>query len=392
MDLSKVGIDVVRISRIEKIHDRFGYKFLQKVFNPWEIEYLHNKNLKTESIATMFSFKESISKAMGTGICKNLGFKDIKIFHTEEGAPYGLVGEDEFFLSNSHDGEYTITFALKDTSKIKLGKNDIKKIYKKRPDNGHKGTFGRTMIIASSPGMIGSGYLSSLAALRSGSGLVYHYIDDLSELKIPLSIKHTEVILKWSNPLKDIMSMDSVLFGPGVGVTREKRALLNDLLSKEIKLVIDADGINMLAEDTSGLIIKKADLILTPHILEFSRLVGELVVPGDKLYRRAKDFAKFYNLVLVLKDSKTYITNGEKEYILDRENSGLATAGSGDVLSGIIVSLLGQGYDSFSAAVMGAEIHSLAGQLAAEKNSKTSMIASDILDNLKYVFKNLEGR
>lgn len=384
-----LGIDIVKIKRIEEVYNLHKDKFLDKVFNDDEIEYIKSKNYKSETIAGMFSFKESISKSLGTGFGKDLKFKDININHDKLGKPSGKAKDKDFSLSASHDGEYVVTVANTSDDSFEI-ESEIKEKFVPRKDNTHKGSFGKTMIIASSEGMVGAGYLASKAALKSGCGLTYHYVFEEDDIFLPLSIKHTEVILKKTNPIRDINKMNSVLFGCGLGVSRNKREVLKDLLDSEINIVIDADGINMLSEDMSKLIVKKANVILTPHILEFSRMTKEVLSPGKRLYNLAKDFAKTYNVVLVLKDSKTMITDGERVGFIERENSGLSTPGSGDVLSGIITSLVAQGYDNFEAAYLGAQIHSLAGEVASKQKSKSSMIASDIIDGLDKVFKSLE--
>lgn len=384
-----IGIDLVKISRITKIYEKFGSKFLNKIFNDEEIEYIASKNYKAETMAAMFSIKESVSKAMGTGIRDGLGFKDIKICHDELGAPSVFVCDDKLSVSTSHDGEMAVTIALGEKSSDMSKKISFVE-YKRRDDNSHKGGFGKCMVIAGSRGMIGSGYLSSMAALRTGAGLVYHYVRKDDDIFMPLSIKHTEVILRDNYPTEDISNMDVVLFGPGVGINRYNRALLTELLAEDINLIIDADGISMLSEDLSRLTTKKARVILTPHLIEFSRLVKKVYAPGEEVKRVAKDFAKFYNLTLVLKDYNTYVTDGNKAFTLEGQNSGLATAGSGDVLSGIITSLVGQGYDDYSASTLGVKIHSAAGEKAVQVNSKAGMIASDLLEALKEVNLDLE--
>lgn len=391
LNYRNIGIDIVDVKRIEKIYDKFGDKFLHKIFNPLEIDYIKARNCKAETIAALFSFKESISKALGTGFSKGLTFKDIEIFHSPLGTPRGVAKGDKFMLSASHDGNFAVTVALYDDFGVEIPRR-VNELYKPRTDKSHKGTFGKSMVITGSKGMVGAGYLSSTAALKSGCGLTYHYVSNEDEIFLPLSTMHLEVILRNTNPLRDLHGMDGVLFGCGVGVNRKKRELLRQLLAEEINLVIDADGINMLAENLSSLISKKAKVILTPHILEFSRLTGKVIAPGEKLYSLAKDFAKIYNVVLVLKDSKTVITDGDSLEIVDRENSGLATAGSGDVLAGIITSLVAQGYGNYDAAVLGVYIHSLSGEFASKKKSKTSMIARDVIDSLDDVFRILEER
>ncbi|MFB0971445.1 MAG: NAD(P)H-hydrate dehydratase [Neofamilia sp.] len=391
MNYKNIGIDIVDISRVERIYNRFGIKFIERIFNPLEIDYIRARNNKAETIAALFSFKESIAKALGTGFTQGLTFKSIKIFHSNLGAPRGEAKGKKFLLSATHDGNFAVTVALIDGNGVDIPSRVIE-LYRPRLDKSHKGTFGKSMIITGSRGMVGAGYLSSTAALKSGCGLTYHYVSEEDEIFSPLSTMHIEVILKDSSPFKDLARMDSVLFGCGVGINRNKREVLRRLLAEDIQLIIDADGINMLAEDLTHLISKKAKVILTPHIMEFSRLTGEVVAPGERLYSLAKDFAKVYNVVLVLKDSKTIITDGNSLEIIDRENSGLATAGSGDVLAGIIASLVAQGYELLDAASLGVYIHSLSGEIASKKKSKTSMVARDIIDGLDDVFRILEER
>lgn len=393
--MTSIGVDLVKIKRIKNLYYKFGQKFLDKCFTEGEIAYIKKKNYKDETIAGMFSFKESIAKCLGTGFGKDLKFKDIEICHDKNGAPYALAKGREFYISSSHDGDYVVTVGSEKPGRSKGNLDipeDLFKLYKQRPDRSHKGSFGRTMVIGSSKSMLGAGYLSALASLKAGCGYTYHYVFKEDDILLPLSIKHTEVILRQGNILEESKKMDGILFGPGLGLSRNKREVLKELLLGDNKLVLDADGINMLAEDVDKLYVKNSQLILTPHILEFSRLIKEVIPPGPRLYERAKEFAKEYKLVLVLKDSVTLITDGESSHFIERENSGLATAGSGDVLAGIITSFLAQGYDPYEAALLGAEVHSLAGLGAAEEKSKTSMLAGDIINGLDRVFKNLEER
>lgn len=389
MQSYNIGVDILKIERIEKIYSKFGQRFLDKIFNELEKEYIREKNYNIETIAGMFSFKETVAKCMGTGFGKNLKFKDITIFHDHLNKPYAIAKNRHILLSASHDGGLVITVGSLEKDFLEVPKL-VRDIYIKRIDKSHKGTFGRTMVIASSNGMVGAGYLASCASLRAGCGYTYHYVFEEDNIFLPLSIKHTEVILKCGKFIEDSRKMDSILIGPGLGVSRNKREVLRQLLETKSNLVIDADGLNILAEDISLLLKKKANVVLTPHILEFSRLVKEIIPPGERLYKLAKEFARENKVVLVLKDSKTFVTDGFNSELVDKENSGLATAGSGDVLSGIITSLIAQGYDGFNGALLGVHIHSLAGELASRKKSKATMLASDIIDNMDCVFRILE--
>ena len=388
--LHRIGIDILKVSRIDKILKKHKNRFIDKVFTDNEKEYIKSKDFNSLNVASLFSFKESISKAIGTGFGKSLKFKDIEITYDDLGKPSGSALDYDFSLSASHYGEYVVTMAILESKKIEIPA-EVLKVYKKRSDNGHKGTFGKVMAIASSRGMIGSGFLSTTAALRTGSGLVYHYVFKEDGIVDLLSLKHTEVIVREEGIFDNLSDMDAVLFGPGLSTSENKKQVLEKLLKSNINIIIDADGLNMLSNLKSDLHKKNSKVIITPHILEFKRLINKLDITKEELIIEAKTFAKKYDLIVILKDSKTYITDGDREYILDRENSGLATAGSGDVLSGIITSLVGQGYELYDASVLGVNIHSLAGIVSKNKHSKTSMVASDIIASLGSVFKILEG-
>ena len=383
---SGVGIDIVKINRIKKLYLKYGVDFLERIFNPNEIDYIMSKGYPVETIAGMFSMKESVAKALGTGISKGLNFRDIRIDYTDKGAPYGLAKDYKLKLSVSHDGDYVVSTAIKSNNSITLPV-ELTNTYL-RCDNTHKGSYGKAMIYASSKGMIGAGYLTCMAALRSGCGLVYHYVDPLDNIADLLSIKHTEAIVRDTDPLIDVMDMDCVAFGPGVGQDISKKDILKNLLKLNIPLVIDADGINIL--DLKHFKKKKAFTIITPHIGEFKKLIDSDKI-GDDLREQAKKFAKEYSTIVVLKDYQTYITDGSREYILDKPNSALSTPGSGDILTGVITSMVSQGYSLWDSALLGVNIHSLAGHISAINNSKTATIATDIIGSLKEVFVRLES-
>ena len=386
MSTENIGIDITESNRFEKLYSKYGDKFLEKFCNPSEIEYIKSKNNNIDTIASIFSFKEAISKAIGTGITQDTTFADISITYDKKGAPTGHYNGREYKISASHDKGLVVTTAIGEKRLLHIP-NDVRELFKSRDESGHKGTFGKVMIVASSKGMVGAGYLSSMSALRSGSGLVYHYVDPLDNIFLPLSIKHTEVILRDSNPLDDTDEMDAILIGPGLGKEASKYKLVENILEVNKPIIIDADGINILGSFKEKLKRRKSPTILTPHTGEFKRLIGG---GKDDLEKCARDFGKEYKVNVILKDSTTYITDGTKDYKLNLQNSAMSTAGSGDVLAGIVTSLIGQGYDPFDGSVLGVNIHSLAGRVAGRKYSKSSTIARDILESLKDVFRELE--
>lgn len=266
---------------------------------------------------------------------------------------------------------------------------EIKCILQKRKDNSHKGTYGKVGIIAGSKGMTGSAFLASNASLKSGSGLVYNIVD--SDIFDIMSIKYVEVIAKcFENNEKlriFLNTLDSICIGPGIG-TDNKNELLRMTVEVNKPLLIDADGLNILSKDINLLNKRSAPTVLTPHLKEFSRLTNFDInyISNNKL-SCVEEFVNNYDVVLVLKGHETIVASKNEIYINKTGNAGMATAGSGDVLSGIITSFLGRNISAFDSAKIGTFIHGLAGDFAAEKYSMESMIASDIINSLADVFK-----
>lgn len=278
--------------------------------------------------------------------------------------------------------------------------NSIPKL-KPRAVDGHKGDYGKVCIIAGSVGMSGAAALAGRAALRSGAGLVRVALPK-SVLPIVASIEpsFTTIALPEDENgristkavdtvLNSVDENDAVAFGPGIGVSRAIRSILEILLEQpSLRLLIDADGLNNLARMKNWPTKRKANLILTPHPGEMKRLWSGLLrqaLPTDR-QDLARTFAQQTGSIVVLKGAGTVVTDGEKVYINRTGNPGMATAGSGDVLTGIITALMGQGLSNFDAAVLGVTIHGLAGDIAAEKLGPISLIATDIIDALSGAF------
>jgi NAD(P)H-hydrate epimerase len=271
----------------------------------------------------------------------------------------------------------------------------------RKPDS-HKGDFGRVCIIAGSIGFSGAAAIAAKSALRSGAGLVRLAVPQ-SVLPIVAAIEpcYTTIPLAEDSSgkisakavdtvLKAVEENDVVAFGPGVGVSGGVKTVLENLLRLDgLRLVIDADGLNNLALLKNWSDINKASLILTPHPGEMKRLWTSLLrkpMPSDR-EAVAVEFADAAKIVLVLKGHGTVVADAEKVYINTTGNPGMATAGCGDVLTGIITALCGQGLDNFDASVLAVYIHGLAGDLAAKDKGQISMIATDILDYLPQAFR-----
>lgn len=262
----------------------------------------------------------------------------------------------------------------------------------KRPADGHKGTFGRVLVIAGSKYMCGASYLSSYAAYKAGAGLVE--ILAPIENRIILNCLLPEAIITTYSDADDFLNKlqisakkaDSVVFGPGFGRRDDEVTYLDAVCSLDNRLIIDADGLNILSDNPSYLKKLPPKTIITPHIVEFSRLVNRSAksIKEDKAILSAA-FAKKYNLIVVLKDHETIIaTPGGGMYVNRCGNSGMATGGSGDVLSGIIGALLAfKKVNKSMAAALGVLMHAVAGDRAAQKEGERAVIARDIANNIE---------
>ncbi len=273
-----------------------------------------------------------------------------------------------------------------------------------RPVDGHKGLFGKILIVGGSVGFSGAPALAGRAALRSGAGLVCVAVPG-STLPIVASLEpcYTTIPLaedadgKIASDTAGILAdhakqNDVVAFGPGIGVSAGVKDVLLHLLGIEsLKIVIDADGLNTLAlcGGAGGWVEKKkASVILTPHPGEMQRLWKSLFrgkMPEDRAEQAAK-LAEQTGTTVVLKGAGTVVADGKKVYVNTTGNAGMATAGAGDVLTGVIAALAGQNLNLMDAAVAGVYIHGLAGDLAAKEKGQISLIATDIIDFLPAAF------
>jgi NAD(P)H-hydrate epimerase len=249
--------------------------------------------------------------------------------------------------------------------------------------------------------MSGAAALAGRAALRAGAGLV-RVATPKRVLPIVASIEPSfttialpedstgRISAKAINTILDAVSEnDVVAFGPGIGVSGALRSVLQTLLEqKGLRLIIDADGLNNLTALKDWPDRLKAKPILTPHPGEMKRLwsgVFREPLPTDR-QQQAGQLARHTKTVVALKGAGTVVTDGQKIYINKTGNPGMATAGSGDVLTGAITALMGQGLSDFDAAVLGVYIHGLAGDIAAEKVGQVSLMATDIIESLSDAF------
>lgn len=276
---------------------------------------------------------------------------------------------------------------------IKVNKAFILDIYKPILNDTHKGIQGHALLIGGSYGKMGSVCLSSKAALRTGCGLVTAFVPkcgyEIVQIAIPEVMVLTDENEKILSNINYNFEPNAIGIGMGIGQdTLTEKAFYNFLLNNKTNLVIDADGLNILSKNKNWLSLLPPKTILTPHKKELERLIGTWQTEEEKL-AKVTQLANENNLIIVVKDAPTLIISKSEIYQNITGNQALATAGSGDVLSGIITSLLAQNYEPKKAAILGVYLHGLTADIAAPEMSYQAFIASDIIGYLGKVFLEL---
>lgn len=409
-----IGVDIIEVDRIERAIAK-NEKFLERIFSQQELLYIKSRGNNKCTISGLFSSKESVSKALGTGI---RGFKwtDIEIAHDNLGKPKVNLrgnakqiavkkGINKISLSISHIAEKAIAISIAQGALDKdidenIKDNEFKNILIKRNKHSHKGTYGRVGIIGGSKGMSGAPFLASSAALRTGSGLVYTMVPEI--ISQVLEIKSTEAIVQSfkdngygfsKEAIDDIIyhskQLDVVALGPGLGLDKDRVVFVKALLKNlKLPIVLDADGLNCIVGDEKTLRDRKNPTVLTPHLREFSRLIDlDIAKIEIEKEKHIMEFARKHKIILVLKGHNTMVCDGKDIYINNTGNPGMATAGTGDVLTGIIASLLGQGIEAFNAAKLGVYLHGLAGDIVKREKGEQGLIASDIISSIPFAIK-----
>ncbi|HEA29103.1 MAG TPA: NAD(P)H-hydrate dehydratase [Leeuwenhoekiella sp.] len=284
-----------------------------------------------------------------------------------------------------------------DTGTCLIDMEDIKKRFKKRDKYTHKGTFGHSMIIGGSYGKIGAVVLSAKACLKAGSGLVTAYVSQFAMPILQTSIPEVMVLTDRQNgryieEIKFDLDPDVIGIGMGMGTAPITIEALEQFLKNNKKpLVIDADALNCMAKNKDLLKLLPTKSVLTPHPKELKRLMGEWEDDFDKL-KKAKDFAEKYDIVLVIKGANTITVYERNLYVNNTGNPGMATGGTGDVLTGIITALIAQGYKAVDAAILGVYLHGLAGDLAAEELGYEALTAGDLVEHLGKAYLEIKGK
>lgn len=286
-----------------------------------------------------------------------------------------------------------------------MSTNDMENIMPRRKSKSHKGTYGKCFVVAGSTGLTGAAFLSSIACVKCGSGLVSlgcpkslnSVFETLSKEVMTLPLEDYNGILT-KNAIDGIVkkanNSDVFLYGCGLSVNEDINEITKSIIYRvNVPIIIDADGINSISKNIDILKTHKQPIILTPHFMEFSRLTGIDISEIEKnplIY--ALEFAKHYDVTVVLKSERTIVAFSDGDFSLNPlGNPGMATGGSGDVLAGAIASFVGQGISIKNAAKLGVFVHSLAGDMSAIEKGMHSMMPSDIVENIAYALKYLGG-
>lgn len=405
-----------------------------------QIEILERYGLPIETNFPNREYDIIVDAIFGIGLSRNVEgiFEEAITYINQSSAkivavdiPSGVSAEDGSILGTAVKADMTVTFAFKKLGLLlypgaeycgkllcadigitkesflgetpyfqSYGKEDLAKL-PIRTKAGNKGTFGKVLVIAGSKNMCGAAQFTALSAYRTGSGMVRIFtVSDNREIlqkNIPEALLTTydadsleegllEEAMRWATV---------VVLGPGLGTTQTAENIVNYVLSKTtmpkaVPLVIDADALNIIAgNEAFKQKIKGKPIVLTPHLMEFARLTGKDIeeIKANRV-KEALAFAKENEITLVCKDAVTIVSHkGESNYINQTGNESMATAGSGDVLAGIIASLLGQGKTPEEAAVLGVAIHGLAGDRAKQESNSYYVMAGNLIEQLAYILK-----
>ncbi|MCD4772101.1 MAG: NAD(P)H-hydrate dehydratase [Bacteroidales bacterium] len=427
----KVQLNVIRFSK--KTSDDFetNYKRLEKL-KGLEINNIN----KVDKIPEIYKNDIIVDAIFGSGLSRPvegfIGDVILKINRSKAliialDAPSGLFCDES---SINHKGkiieaDYTLTFQFPkyaflfpendkyvgkwevlpiglhkdfiDSVEVKnylIEKNDCLKILKKRNKFSHKGNYGHALLISGGYGKMGAAVLASKACLRSGAGLLTTHIPakgyNIVQTAVPEAMTIIDENEEYFSEVPDLSNYDVIGVGPGIGTEKQTQNALKLLIQNSgVPIVFDADAINILGENKTWLSFIPEGSIFTPHPKEFERLAGKSKNNFDRIEMQ-KEFSFKYKSYVVLKGAHTSITTPNGDCFFNSTgNPGMASGGSGDILTGIVLGLLAQGYHSLEAAILGVYLHGLAGDIAAGKQSEEAMIASDIVESLGEAIKSI---
>lgn len=273
-------------------------------------------------------------------------------------------------------------------------RSDITLLIKTRRKFDHKGNFGHALYLSGGYGKMGAAVLGSKACLRSGAGLLTAHIPEcgyeILQTTVPEAMCSIDEEKEFLGTLPDISNYNAVAIGPGIGQKEETQKMMKLLIQNSgVPIIFDADAINIFAENKTWFSFLPKGSILTPHPGEFLRLAGKQSNSMHRLEMQ-KEFSVKFGIYIIYKGAYTTISTPDGHFFFNSTgNPGMATGGSGDVLTGILLGLKASGYSSFETCLIGTYIHGLAGDLAAKEKGETSLIAGDIVENIAVAFKNL---
>jgi len=282
----------------------------------------------------------------------------------------------------------------KEIRNFTIDRADAFSLLKSRTQFSHKGHFGHALLIAGSYGKTGAAVLAAQAALRSGAGLVTAHLPASSRQIMQTAAPEVMVSIdnndRFISHHPDLSLFNTIAIGPGLGLAKETQQALKLLIQNAtVPLLFDADALNILAENKTWISFIPPLSIFTPHPKEFERLFGKFANAFER-NKRQIEFSVMHRIYIVLKGAFTSISTPDgKCFFNTTGNPGMATGGSGDVLTGVILGLLAQGYHPQEAAILGVYLHGLAGDIASKDKSQEAMIAGDITENLGAAFKKI---
>lgn len=402
----RIGVDVCPTERIAQAAERSGQRFLEKIYTPAELEYCAGR---PERLAGRWAAKEAVLKCLD-GTVSRLAHREIEILPNPQGAPAVRLGGEgapwQVEVTITHDAGLAIGAAiLVGPAAPPLLDPPPGFALPARPPEGHKGTFGLVTVVAGSLGFTGAAYLAATAAARIGAGTVR--LNVARTLYPVLAAKCTEVMAApvaevspgvlgggaaTAELLEQVARAKVALIGPGLGQDPSTQKLVERLIRAARTAVIDADGLNALAADRSGLRYLRAEQVLTPHPGEMGRLLDRPIseVQRDRT-ETARRAAAAWGCVVVLKGANTVVAGPDGRVAVDpHQVAALGTGGSGDVLGGIIAGLQSQGAPAFEAAVSGVYVHAAAGRRLAARQG--TLLASDLLGEAPLVAHLLRDR
>jgi hydroxyethylthiazole kinase-like uncharacterized protein yjeF len=391
-----VGVDVTVVARIAAALERHP-RFAQRIYTAGEQRYSARK---PERWASRWAAKEAVRK-----VCSSAGeamprYRDIEVVRRRGGPPRVHIRGEEtpIALSLTHDGGLAIAVAVDRGPRHRtLPTPPDGLVLADRPEDGHKGTFGRVVVIAGSKGLTGAPRLAAMGAARGGAGLVEVCIPEaihpivaagcLEVMPTPLPDAGTGTLHLDAVPTvrERLRGADALVIGPGLGKAPDTvSALLEVLVGLPCPAVVDADALNIIA--ASGFDWKSSGQtnVVTPHPAEMGRLMGMTTeaVQADRL-ATAERYAREHGVVVVLKGAETVVAASGFPTHVDRHHIvALATGGTGDVLAGVIGSMLAQGLGPRDAAVAGVSIHAQAGLMVQARRGRAGALASDVIDTL----------